>query len=110
MLKTNCFLIGVYFTVAFAAAQQINIQRIDQMPEFPEPYEMRDWHQVAVDYDNLVFDTLATGEYMPLVKVYSSGVNYPDQGGQNIYSFQSGTLMPHIGLNTKIRMSGIIDT
>ncbi len=77
MLKTNCFLIGVYFTVAFAAAQQINIQRIDQMPEFPEPYEMRDWHQVAVDYDNLVFDTLATGEYMPLVKVYSSGVNYP---------------------------------
>ena len=110
MLKTNCFLIGVYFTVAFAAAQQINIQRIDQMPEFPEPYEMRDWHQVAVDYDNLVFDTLATGEYMPLVKVYSSGVNYPAHPYFGIQSYVGHQGSGLEAINVLPALIGIIDT
>jgi len=37
-------------------AQQIAIPRIDQMPDFPQPYEMRDWKTVAHKYDSLVFD------------------------------------------------------
>ncbi len=28
-------------------AQQININRIEQMPNIPTPYEMRDWKNVS---------------------------------------------------------------
>jgi len=37
-------------------AQQININRIEQMPNIPYPYEMRDWKKVTSGYDSLVFD------------------------------------------------------
>ncbi|MDO8550685.1 MAG: hypothetical protein Q7S39_11125, partial [Ignavibacteria bacterium] len=37
-------------------AQQISINRIDQMPNTPSPYEMRDWKQVAIGYDNFIFN------------------------------------------------------
>ena len=64
--------------VLLAFAQQISIPRIDQMPNLPAPYVMRDWKQVAVDYDNFIFDTSRTGTYLPITKVSTSnGINYP---------------------------------
>jgi hypothetical protein len=59
--------------------QQKSIPRIDQMPDFPSPYFLRDWKKVAVDYDNFVFDTELTGTYLPLTAIYSGGgINYPE--------------------------------
>jgi hypothetical protein len=58
-------------------AQQININRIDQMPDFPSPYEMRDWDEVTKQYDSFVFDTDATGPYLPLLFFRNNTVNYP---------------------------------
>ena len=43
------------------------IPRIDLMPDFPQPYLMRDWKRVAQGYDSLVFDQDLTGQYLPLV-------------------------------------------
>lgn len=58
-------------------AQQININRIDKMPTFPSPYLMRDWEEVTKGYDSLVFDTDASGEYLPLIFFRNNTVNYP---------------------------------
>ncbi len=44
------------FTATSAMCGQINISRIDLMPNEPSPYLMRDWKQVARDYDAYVFD------------------------------------------------------
>lgn len=59
-------------------AQQIPINRIEQMPNLPSPYEMRDWRQVAIGYDNFVFDLDRTGTYLPLIWLNTSTVNYPE--------------------------------
>ncbi|MGA2916299.1 MAG: hypothetical protein ABSE89_09770 [Sedimentisphaerales bacterium] len=47
---------------------QINIPRIDQMPDFPQPYRMRDWNKTAKDFDKFIFDTEKKGEFLPLAK------------------------------------------
>jgi len=59
-------------------AQQIDIDRIEEMPNLPSPYELRDWKAVASGYDSLVFDFSLEGEYLPLIWWNPSPVNYPD--------------------------------
>jgi hypothetical protein len=67
------------FILSSLNAQQIAIPRIDLMPDKPSPYLMRDWKQVAINYDNYVFNTSASGTYLPLSSINtSSGVNYSD--------------------------------
>ncbi len=53
-------------------AQQIPISRIDAMPSHPSPYLMRDWRQVTIGYDSLVFNANLTGRYLPLVSLSPS--------------------------------------
>jgi hypothetical protein len=67
-------LIGI---INLGIAQQIDILRIEQMPNTPEPYEMRDWRKVALGYDSLVFDFSQSGEHLPLVWLNTQTVNYP---------------------------------
>lgn len=68
-----CFLISLIGI----NAQQININRIEQMPNLPSPYEMRDWKKVTAGYDSLVFDIHRTGLYLPLIWINNSTINYP---------------------------------
>ena len=64
-------------TSVFAQVNQLTITRVQQMPNLPSPYLMRDWKSVATDYDNLAFSLSATGQFLPLVGVKSGGINYP---------------------------------
>lgn len=43
------------------------IDRVELMPNIPEPFHMRDWKQVARDYDDLLFNFSKTGTYLPLI-------------------------------------------
>lgn len=71
-------LIFLFLSMLSAArAQQISINRVEQMPNLPSPYLMRDWKQVARGYDSLVFDLTKTGTYLPLVWINNSTINYP---------------------------------
>ncbi|MEW6509876.1 MAG: LamG-like jellyroll fold domain-containing protein [Bacteroidota bacterium] len=76
-----------------AASQQITVSRIEQMPNLPAPYQMRDWKRVARGYDSLVFDLSRTGTYLPLIRVYSNTINYP---GHNSFGLHTvvGTTAP----------------
>lgn len=65
------------FVLSSVYAQQININRIEQMPNLPSPYLMRDWKEVAKGYDSLVFNFNLTGDYLPLGKIKTNTVNYP---------------------------------
>ena len=60
-------------------AQQISISKISSMPDFPQPYLTRNWKEVAVKYDSLVFNLNLTGTYLPLVWVDNSAINYSGQ-------------------------------
>jgi len=46
---------------------QKTVGRIQAMPARPQPFVMRDWAQVAKDYDALVFDEHAPGQYLPFI-------------------------------------------
>ncbi|HEX5168674.1 MAG TPA: LamG-like jellyroll fold domain-containing protein [Cyclobacteriaceae bacterium] len=69
-----------FFFIVDANSQihQIDIPRVEQMPDAPSPYVMRDWKSVATQYDALVFDQALTGTHLPLISLKSSGKNYPD--------------------------------
>jgi len=58
-------------------SQQLDINRISPMPDFPQPYLMRDWNTVALGYDSLVFNQNITGDYLPLIFFRNTTVNYP---------------------------------
>jgi hypothetical protein len=61
----------------FAQTGQRDLTRINQMPDLPAPYEMRDWKTVAQQYDQFIFDRDKSGQYLPLIGLKSAGINYP---------------------------------
>ena len=87
--------INVWLFLAFtvANAQQININRVEQMPNIPSPYEMRDWKKVAAGYDSLVFDFDRTGQYLPLIWINNNTINYPEHNSFGLHTVV-GTTSP----------------
>ena len=68
----------IYLFSCTLIAQQISIDRIEMMPDTFQIYQMRNWKQVAIGYDSLVFNLSASGDYLPLIWTDAGGVNYPN--------------------------------
>jgi hypothetical protein len=45
---------------------QKRINKIQDMPSLPSPFIMKDWRQIALGYDQFVYDFSKTGEYLPV--------------------------------------------
>ncbi|MEK6552158.1 MAG: LamG-like jellyroll fold domain-containing protein [Bacteroidota bacterium] len=82
------------FSLNDVHAQQISIPRIELMPNLPSPYFMRDWKKVGHDYDYLVYNYNAQGDYLPLIFFNNSAINYPGQQSFGLHSFV-GTNSPN---------------
>ncbi len=75
----SIILLGAVFSLIMITnnySQQISISKIDQMPNLPSPYLMRDWKQVTEGYDSLAFDLNLSGTYLPLVWEDNNAINY----------------------------------
>ena len=83
---------SLIFNLTFA--QQISIPRVDKMPDIPQPFKMRNWRQVARQYDKLVFNLNASGQYLPLASVFNNTTNYPDHPGLTIQSYVGTNSLP----------------
>lgn len=63
------------------------IRQVQAMPNIPSPCIIRDWRQVAISLDKLLFDPNATGQYMPLFHLVRDhdknviGFGFPDYVG-----------------------------
>ena len=75
-LFVNCLLSIVCFPI-FSQTGQIAVPRIETMPNLPASYNLRNWKQVARQYDSFVYDVNKTGQYLPLTKIGAAGVDYP---------------------------------
>jgi len=67
-----------------AAGVPTAIQRVEQMPNIPRPFAMRDWRQVTLDYIGLAFDFEQHGEHLPLIGWLNNGhtmVSFPSYVG-----------------------------
>lgn len=81
LLQRYCGWIGLFFfpfAFCFGQAGQVVIPRIEQMPNEPSPFNVRDWKEVAMKYDSFVYDVSKSGQYLPLVSLKSQGTNYPE--------------------------------
>lgn len=86
----------------------------NKMPNLPSPYLMRDWKQVARDYDKLFFDFNAVGDYLPLIcwdtSGYSAGRTMFGTRGGYIGDYSSGCtshLAEEMGLVVGSTLCGI---
>jgi hypothetical protein len=94
--RVSFFIIFSFAVSGILQAQQIDIPRINTMPDFPQPYEMRDWKQVASGYDSLVFDITLTGQFQPFVFFRDQSVNYPEYASFGLHT-AVGTNFPASG-------------
>lgn len=87
------FFISTFYGINLFA-QQVNVNRIEMMPNLPLPYEMRNWKKAAKGYDSLVFNQNLAGDYLPLVWIDNNSVNYP---GENRFGLHTvvGTASPN---------------
>ena len=91
---------GPYGRSPDAAAAQISIPKIDQMPNMPSSYQMRDWQQVAHQFDAFVFDFGKTGQYLP--------VPWWDTTSTNLHTgFGFGSYIGRFGQNSGTAHEGI---
>ncbi|MDD1641827.1 MAG: hypothetical protein LUQ29_00970, partial [Methylococcaceae bacterium] len=80
-MKNSLLYLAFIFVSLQVLAQpgQLNITRIDQMPDLPAPLLIRDWKTVAHTYDSYVFNANKTGQYLPLIRLGTRGqFNYAD--------------------------------
>lgn len=90
-LASILFVFFLYNSIA--TGQQLIIKRISQMPDFPHPYEMRNWKDVARQYDSFVFDLKKRGTYLPLAWLNYNTVNYPSSPTFGLHTVV-GTTIP----------------
>lgn len=64
------------FVPSALPVEQVSIRRIEQMPNLPEPYHLKDWKQTALDFDQYAFDFSAKGKHLPLIWLDSTGHNF----------------------------------
>ncbi|QEE49843.1 hypothetical protein FUA48_09670 [Flavobacterium alkalisoli] len=57
--------------------EQKPIERVNKMADMPHPFEIIDYNKMAHDFNTVVFDFDATGEFWPLVWIDKSHKNYP---------------------------------
>ncbi|MCX7919540.1 MAG: hypothetical protein N3A72_08015 [bacterium] len=62
--------------VVWSYTAQITLPRVELMPNIPQPFQMRNWKQVALDYDAFVFNFNTTGQYLPLIWWDRTSTNY----------------------------------
>jgi hypothetical protein len=84
-------LLGIACSHSSGQTGQVDINRVTLMPNMPSPYLMRDWKNVAIQYDSFIFNLNATGQYLPVMHLKTSGINYP--------SLQPVLLDSYIGVN-----------
>lgn len=68
-----------------APLPQKKLARIDSMPHLPQPFQIIDFKQMALEFDKKVYDFNQTGAYWPLIWMDSSRKNF-DQPVAGIYT------------------------
>ena len=71
----------------FSQSGQITLPRVELMPNQPSPYNIRNWKQVAQQYDSFVYDLQKTGQYLPLSAMGPGGVNYPQNPTFRLHTY-----------------------
>ncbi len=90
--------------------RQVSIARIDQLPNQPSPYVVKDWRKTALDLDHFLLAPNASGQFRPLVwrvpnvpnlgdgEFSRPGFGMPSYVGQEKMRGQSGEAITQLGV------------
>ena len=90
MFNTISLTTILFFTITqltLAQPGQTPISRVELMPNQPAPYNVRNWRQVAMQFDSFEYDLTKTGQYLPLVYLKPAGVNYPQNPAFGLHTY-----------------------
>jgi hypothetical protein len=85
------------------SAESAGIRQVQSMPNLPAPCEIRNWKQVALGLDQLLFDPRAEGEYLPLLHLIRNhqnevtGFGIPDYVGDFRQTDGTGAAITDLG-------------
>lgn len=65
--------------------EQLEISRVNEMPEFPQPFNMINWRAKALLFDSIAFDFKLTGGNYPIIWLDSAKSNF-DEVGFGLYT------------------------
>ncbi len=71
----------------YAQVDQIDVNRIELMPNEPTPFNVRNWSEVALQYDSFVYNIQQIGQYLPLINLQPSGQNYPQNPAYGLHTY-----------------------
>ncbi|WP_069660953.1 hypothetical protein [Arcticibacter eurypsychrophilus] len=75
--STGLTIISLFISFfSFAQVQQIRVSRVDSMANKPQPLQIIDWKDMALNFDRTIYDFNATGKYWPMVWMDSTGKNF----------------------------------
>jgi hypothetical protein len=70
VMIANTMMTTMFFPLwVVSQPDQLRIPAVEQMPNSPNHYAMRDWKQVAIDLDELLFESNRSGQFLPLLHV-----------------------------------------
>jgi hypothetical protein len=90
----------IFICAGMAAAAQVRQQklaRVDLMPALPQPLQIIDYKNLALNFDSTVYDFNAKGKFWPLVWIDSSKKNFP----QNVVGLYTALADVRQGINNK---------
>ncbi|WP_316820329.1 hypothetical protein [Pedobacter gandavensis] len=88
ILKFSCLLFIsslLIFSKSHAQIKQVEVARVNEMANLPQPLKIIDWKEMALRFDSTVYDFKATGQYWPLVWMDSTRKNF-DQPVMGMYT------------------------
>lgn len=77
LIAFTCFLFVSCHSPETVPVAQQSLQRINEMPDLPQPFQIIDYNKLALQFDSTVFDFSAKGKYWPLVWIDSTQKNFP---------------------------------
>ncbi len=87
--------ITLIFSLSFSAlsfsvaTEQIDLPRVETMPNEPSPYVLRDWKKTGRDYVQFSLDETRLGEHLPLMKWMN------ESSGRKMFFLPSYVGLPH---------------
>ena len=78
LIAFTCLALTSCRTTKPISVLQQNLARVNEMADIPQPLKIIDYKELALQFDSIVFNFNAKGEYWPLVWIDSSQKNFPE--------------------------------
>lgn len=74
--KVLFIVLALALNVSKAQVKQVNLNRVDEMADLPQPLQIIDWKLMSKKFDQTIYDFNAKGKYWPMVWMENNNNNF----------------------------------